>query len=379
MKFIQMGMVVSVFFACVSSVEAATLYMDPNTAAINRGDTISVTVRLDTDEEECVNTIDGVINYTDNLVPVDTSRGSSILSIWLEEPVIDKANRTITFAGGIPNGYCGRIIGDPRLTNHVLELVFTAPGMQIGTPESGNVGKVTFGDGTRVLLNDGFGTDAPLKLFDSKIDISKSLSNTISNEWNDRVNADNTPPQKFAINLDRTSNAFSNRYFISFNTTDKQSGIDYYEVIEEPLEEKSFFSWGAATAPWARVQSPYVLNDQSLNSIIRVRAFDKAGNEYIAVLIPDESQRSLSGNTLALIIGVSLGLVILLGLITLVWFIFRRRQRSRAEDSHSTTEADDMEFEEYEEEDETEFEDDEEVEYEDDEEDEEEYEDDNIK
>ena len=30
---------------------------------------------------------------------------------------INKENRTVTFAGGIPNGYCGRVNGDPKLTN----------------------------------------------------------------------------------------------------------------------------------------------------------------------------------------------------------------------------------------------------------------------
>lgn len=294
MKRLRYGMLVPVFFILVfGQAQAATLYMDPSSASINRGDTVSVKIRLDTDEGECVNTVDGIISYTENIVAVDTSRGSSILSLWLEEPTINKENRTVTFAAGIPNGYCGRIAGDPRLTNTVLELVFASPGLQIGTTESGNVATVAFADGTRVLLNDGFGTDAPLRLFDSQITMSKTPGNEVVNEWNDRVNADNIPPQGFVINLERTENAFSNRYFITFNTTDKQSGIDYYEVIEEPIEE-GFFNWGGVDAPWVREQSPYVLKDQSLNSIIRVRAFDKAGNEYVATLIPEESQRTLS-------------------------------------------------------------------------------------
>jgi len=321
-----------VFLSLASGTEAATLYMDPNSAEINRGDTISVSIRLDTDEGECVNTIDGVIEFTENIVPVDTSRGSSILSVWLEEPTIDKANRTITFAGGIPNGYCGRVIGDPRLTNHVLEMVFAAPGLQIGSTESGNVAEIAFAEGTRVLLNDGFGTDAALRLFDARIDISRERGNTVSNEWNDRVLADDTPPEDFTINLERSRNAFSNRYFIVFNTTDKQSGIDYYEVIEEPLDDFNLFGWGAATAPWVRASSPYVLEDQSLNSTIRVRAYDKAGNDYIATLIPDESARGLTPRNKLMIAAVISGLVLLFGVGGAVYYLLaRRRERDEVE------------------------------------------------
>lgn len=319
------------FFLLAATAEAASLYMDPGDASINRGDTISVSVRLDTDEGECVNVVDGVINYTENIVPVDTSRGSSIMSIWLEEPTIDKANRTITFAAGIPNGYCGRIIGDPMLTNRVVDLVFAAPGLQIGSTESGNVADITFATGTRVLLNDGFGTDAPLKLFDAKIEMSRTPGNQIDNEWSDRVNEDDVPPKEFSINLERTANAFSNKYFIVFNTTDKQSGIDYYEVMEEPLEEQKLFTWGRVDAPWVKAQSPYLLEDQSLNSTIRVRAYDKAGNDYVAVLVPDEAQRTMSNESkimLFIVVGV-VGLFLLAGL---AFFFWSRRRKAALDD-----------------------------------------------
>lgn len=320
------GLMVTPFF----SVEAATLYMDPNTATLNRGDSISVSVRLDTDEEECINTVDAVITYTDNIVPVDTSRGSSILSVWLEEPVIDKVNRTITFAGGIPNGYCGRIIGDPRLTNHIIDLVFSAPGLRIGSTDSGDKATIAFGEGTRVLLNDGFGTDASLRFFDANIEMAKTTGPRIINDWAEQIGADDIAPEKFSISLERTSNAFSNRYFIVFNTTDKQSGIDYYEVIEEPLEDSSLFNWGAEDAPWVKAKSPYVLKDQSLNSTIRVRAYDKAGNEYIATLVPEEGQRTLSNDNKILIALIVAGVLSLLVLVVIVLIVRRRRRSASA-------------------------------------------------
>jgi hypothetical protein len=315
-------------FCMGTTADAASLYMDPNLTELKRGDTVVVSVRLDTDEGECVNVVDGVITYSENIVPVDTSRGNSIFSLWVEEPVINKENRTITFAGGIPNGYCGRIPGDPRLTNNVVDLLFQSPGLQIGATESGNQASINFAPETHVLLNDGFGTVVQPQFFGSQILLSKEAGSQVINPWQDAVVNDQIPPEKFSITLERTTNAFSNKYFITFNTTDKQSGIDHYEVIEEALDSKNLFGWGAETAPWVTAKSPYVLDDQSLNSTIRVRALDKAGNEYIATFIPEENKRTFSyENTLIIGIGVAVALFVLLGAVLAVFLVRKRRNK----------------------------------------------------
>jgi len=321
--------------------KAASLYMEPNSVEIQLGDTIAVSVRLDTDEDECVNTIDGVITYSPNIEPVDTSRGNSIMSLWIQDPTIDKQKRTISFAGGIPNGYCGRIPGDPRLSNVIVELLFRSPGMVIGAVSDSDLALIDFSPETRVLLNDGFGTDAQLTTYGAEINLLKTVSNRLTNEWSDRVGADNLPPEKFSIYLERTPNAFSNKYYIVFNTTDKQSGIDHYEVIEESLEESNFFNWGAADAPWVKARSPYVLKDQSLNSTIRVRAIDKAGNEYIATLIPDESQRSLSTEGKIMIALVLTAVTVFFTTALIVWFWVQRRKRREENNVDKNSSVDD--------------------------------------
>jgi len=312
-------------FVCMPAMaNAATLYMDPYETTINRGDSVSVSVRLDTDEGECVNTIDGVIHYSENIQAIDTSRGNSIMSIWIEEPVIDTKNRTITFAGGIPNGYCGRITGDPRLTNHILEIVFSSPSMMIGASQVSNLAEVTWDEQTQVLLNDGFGTQAPLQKFGSTLNLTNTVGSQV-NEWAERVANDEQPPEDFSITLESTPNAFGGAYFISFNTTDKQSGIDYYEVIEEPLEDSELFSWGGVDAPWKEVASPYLLTDQSLNSTIRVRAVDKAGNVYVATVVPDTAERGITTKTKQLI-AIVIGGLVLFGAIGFAIWYWRRRK-----------------------------------------------------
>lgn len=317
------------FTMSAAQVYGATLYMDPNNAELARGDTLKVSVRLDTDEGECVNVVDGVLSYSENIQPVDISRGASILSMWVEEPVIDTTNRTITFAGGIPNGYCGRIAGDPRLTNVVVDLLFQSPGFVIGAGSATNTAEIVFAKQTQVLLNDGKGTKAPLTAYGANIELLKNAGSSINNEWGDIVGADDINPEEFSITLARIPDEHS-RYSIIFNTTDKQSGIDHYEVIEEPMVEANLFNWGREDAPWKDVKSPYQLKDQSLNSIIRVKAIDKAGNEYIAVYVPETAQRTIATETkimvavIAGVVGVLVMVVLLLTFIT-----WRRRHKER--------------------------------------------------
>jgi len=294
---------------------AATLYFDPSEGSINPGDTVVMSVRVTPDRDECVNAIDGVIEYDPQIQPVDISRGQSIMPLWVEEPTIDRANNRITFAGGIPNGYCGRIPGDPRLTNEVLKIVFQVPGTRISFGDESPTSTVRFSDLTVVYLNDGRGTLAPLRTNQAVLNVGTSPSEQVRNEWSTLVAADEQIPEEFSITLQRNDNIFSGKYFIVFNTTDKQTGIAFYEVMEEPLDEAGLFGWGAADAPWQRVRSPYVLKDQSLNSTIRVKAVDKAGNEYIATLVPEESLRSVSLITIIEYVVIAIGCVTLIGLL----------------------------------------------------------------
>ncbi len=313
------------FFLNVLTVDAALLYLEPSDSEVFRGDTKTISIRIDTDVEECINTVDAVIKYDPSIRAVDVSRGNSILKLWVEDPVINEAEHTITLAGGIPNGYCGRAPGDPSLTNVIAELVFRSPGFSIGGGESSPIASIWFDEATRVLLNDGFGTEAALRLENAKLTLQSTPGNSISDDWKGEVASDTQPPADFSITLTRDETSFSGDYFISFNSQDKQSGIDHYEVMEEPIDELYTFKWGGVDAPWKPVQSPYVLVDQTLNSTIRVKAIDKAGNETIAVLVPEEAMRTISTDRI-ITIAVS-ALIFLLFLSALIYFIIRRKGR----------------------------------------------------
>jgi len=313
----------------VLSVSAATLYMDPSSSNLARGDAQIISVRIDTDEaqDECINAVEGVLRFEGPVNPIDVSLGNSIFSIWVERPTISANGREVTFAGGIPNGYCGRIEGDPRLTNNLFDVIVRTEAI---APENNQavIATATFTDQTIAYLNDGLGTVAQLTLLPKSITVQPELSQAVLDPWRELVAADTIDPQEFSIQL--AQQPFDGRYYIVFNTTDKQTGIDRYEVIEEPISQFAAFTWGQATAPWVEARSPYILRDQSLNTIIRVKAIDKAGNEYIASYIPDKALRTTPNVQVALYILLAVSVLVLAyG----AWNYTRRQRMIREEQS----------------------------------------------
>jgi hypothetical protein len=334
---LKVAVIVGVFF-CAGSAHAATLYMDPAETHGYRADTLTMNVRLDTDEGECVNTIDATVEYGSAVAAVDVSTGDSIVSLWVETPTIDQTARTIRFAGGIPNGYCGRVPGDPRLTNIIATLVFQIPGFVVGGGDTKQA-TVTFGPTTRVLLNDGEGTDAPLRTFGGVITLDDRAGAEIQDPWTKAVGADTVPPSPFSVELVQNDQVYGGNYYIVFSTTDKQSGMDHYEVMEEPIEELSLFRWGVPDVAWAQVKSPYVLKDQNLRSVVRVKAVDKAGNERIAVFAPEEAARVIDPLAAVLVLTVATAFVLLLALVA---YVARRRFARAAARSSAPTHSDDV-------------------------------------
>src|SRR3989344_881302 len=321
---------------------AATLSIDPPDGNFGPGDTFVLTVRLDTAHDECVNAASIVVNYpTDWMKASAISKGESLFTLWPEEPMIDLDNGVVRFDGGIPAGYCGRVQGDPGKTNILAKIIFTIPGNMIGgkTASGPEALAVTFGTETKVLLNDGFGTQAPLTLVSGAY-VRELNSLGMKNEWIDLVLEDTTPPELFRIELAKEANTFQGKYFIIFSTVDKQSGVDHYEVSEDDPEQFGFVRGKKyEKALFVTAKSPYVLIDQELKSRVTVRAYDHARNISEAILPPQNGAKAPLGSSRDTMVVVRHWFSLVGGTVLAIVFVWiwlpRRKMRSEGPVSDS--------------------------------------------
>lgn len=272
-----------VLFSGLTPVQAAVLYLEPAQGEYQSGDTFMVDVRIDT-EDECINTVEANLSFSQALLKaVDFSQGNSILTLWVTLPSFNQEAGLISFSGGIPGGYCGQIPGDIGESNLLGKIIFRVVPREV----PGGSAEVVFRDDSQVLLNDGLGTPAKLTTKGAIFEILEKTE-ILKDEWQEELEKDNIPPEPFKIEINQDPAIFEGKYFITFSTTDKQTGIDYFEVAEvRPGAEPRGMGRGT-TLNWKKGDSPYLLENQDLKSIIKVRAVDKAGNERIAEYLPPQ-------------------------------------------------------------------------------------------
>lgn len=259
--------------------QAATLRFDPVTKDVGAGDVFVANIRIDVAPDECVNAASIAVSYPTNLLRLNTlSRGESIFTLWIDEK-IDHDLGQVSFTSGIPAGYCGRTAGDPGNTNIIGKLAFQYVGNQ-GNPDA----LVQFLPETEVILNDGLGTKAELNV--SNLTVKSSIAGTKKNEWLDIVNQDTFPPEPFTSEIIQDVTLEDKPYILVFDTTDKQSGVEHYELVEEDPKSFGFRFGSRVKAKMSIAKSPYVLQDQTLSSRIVVRAYDHAGNYEESILPP---------------------------------------------------------------------------------------------
>ncbi|MFC1663758.1 hypothetical protein ACFL0A_01385 [Patescibacteria group bacterium] len=293
-----------VLFSIPFVTEAVTLYLEPSQGEYQPGDTFGVEIKIDT-KEECINAIEANLSFSQILKTVDFSQGQSIITLWVNAPEINQEKGLISFVGGIPGGYCGRIPGDPEASNLLGKIIFKIPSMMVGELKE-NLAELKFLDTSQVFLNDGLGTRADLSTQGATLEIVSKRSEPLEEDWYEEIKKDTISPEPLEIEVNKTPEIFEGKYFITFFTIDKQTGLDFYEVKEEKED-------------WKESTSPYLLKDQNLKSIIKVRAVDKAGNERIAEYVPEVKIKT----TLYLTI-----IIILIGLGIILWLFRRLKMKS---------------------------------------------------
>jgi len=275
------------FFRIVDAAEL-TLYSKIQEIGLNQQ--FKVDLFLNT-EGESINALEGKILFSNELLELkEINDGGSIVSFWLDKPTtlnntninnarndtnIDmtrkdtndfthentlKERQDVVFSGIVPGGFSGE-------KGLILSLVFK-------TKKEGK----TFIEilDSKVLLNDGLGTEAKLKTENLLISINPNIS---VSEY--VIPVDKEPPEDFKPEIVSDPNIFDGKYSLIFETKDKGSGIDKYFIYENTRKRTRI-----DTKDWMIAESPYLLKDQKLRSYIYVKAVDKAGNERIVYLNP---------------------------------------------------------------------------------------------
>ena len=124
--------------------ESASLYLSPSSGSFLVGSTFTVSIFLNTEENE-INVVWADLEFPPEILQITSpTTGSSFISEWIIPPNYSNERGMVSFKGGVPGG----IITSAGLVSSVT---FRAVA-------SGKT-KIEFSDASKVLLNDGQGTD----------------------------------------------------------------------------------------------------------------------------------------------------------------------------------------------------------------------------
>lgn len=246
---------------------AARVSFSPSEQLSKQDKPYATTVVLHT-EGENINAIEGTIKLDSRLgTNIQLSDSGSIVTYWIAKPVLNGEQNVIQFSGAIPGGYTGN-------AGILFSIILPA---HSGEPIERAISVSDF----KALRNDGVGSSARVTSGSFSLgDIAGQIDEGIADQLYLNGNRkDDIAPEVFSPQISQDPNIFNNRWFISFATTDKQSGIDHYEIQETKSGSLDSGNWKTAT-------SPYELQDQELHSFVYVIAIDRQGNERIIKVFP---------------------------------------------------------------------------------------------
>ncbi len=328
----------------------ASIFVGPASGTFTVGSTFTISVYVNTGGN-AVNAIEANLAFPpDKLQVVAPTTGKSLVQIWVSQPTFSNELGTLKFQGTVPspgiNTESGlvstvtfrvkstgqaivKVLDNSRVllndgkgtdilgqtASGIYNLILPPPaGPIVASPTHPDQGKWYFGEVASFrweIPPDGKGFSYVLnnEPVDVPDDISEGLKNSITYRnlkdgihyfhikslregvWGGvshyAINFDNTPPASFEIDIspgERTSTRFP---IISFETTDRTSGVDHYELKFIPLD-RSEDAARAAEENMAVGETPFFIEASSPFSRelslgkydVVVRAHDRAGNFY---------------------------------------------------------------------------------------------------
>lgn len=322
--------------------QAAQIYLLPQEAEVGVGDTILSELRIDT-EGENVNAFDIKLFYPFDVLEIaEVIKGGSLINLWISEPSYSNDEGVLEVQGGRIGGlsgdgillkilFRGKSISSGLVTFHPTSKVLLHDGQ--GTPAQSSyspayyIVKERIADSLELtsrthptedmwyqankinimwktqnsLLYSHILSRDAVQVPDNQPDeeagaveynkpsdgiyyFSVKESSDNGESWSSistyRLLQDKTPPESFEIILGRDDSIYGGKHFITFASSDRTSGIDHYEIHEGTLMQTLI------GAKWKVIKGSYPLSDQKLNSIIKVKAVDEAGNYRVETFKP---------------------------------------------------------------------------------------------
>src|SRR3989344_9689733 len=102
--FIALIIAVFVFALATVEVNAASMYLSPETKVLSIGQTFNVDVIINTDDV-AINAAEGVIHYQTSVLELErVDVSNSVFNFWIENPSGGGETGTVSFIGGTPKG-----------------------------------------------------------------------------------------------------------------------------------------------------------------------------------------------------------------------------------------------------------------------------------
>lgn len=310
---------------------AATLYLLPQSIEISLDKSVLLELRLEA-KEESVNSVEAHLFYPNDLLEIqDVSLGGSFLDLMVRNPEIDKTAGVISIYGGTTRGFSGdglaakirvsgkktgegqiKFISGSRVLLHdgkgtPAPLSFLEGNFQIRPPAEKKVGissgncpdqdkwcgwnnldlfwETEPGVSYSYVLShesaaqpDAIAKEAIGQIRYQNLEdgayyfrLAKIEGNEAKSLGKFQAFIDATDPEPFEIKIGE----IEGKKYAVFTTFDRMSGISHYEIQEGAGNKQPAGGWKIG-------ESPYLLENQTLQGIIKVRAYDKAGNERMA-------------------------------------------------------------------------------------------------
>jgi hypothetical protein len=250
-------LIATALLACALPARAATIGVD----VVRMDDGwFRADVTLDPEGDD-LNAVSGTLTFDASLLELKRLEDRSTVTLWVERPALARTGE-VDFAGTVPGGF-----GAEPVT------LFSAAFQETGT----GAARIGFRDAL-ALKDDGAATPASLRIVPSELSVQGHRPGDPAPAL-----ADDVPPEPFDPQVARDPSLFDGVWFLSFAAQDKESGIAGYDVAEsltfvEPNR--------LGSERWRAAESPYRLQDQSLESWIYVRAVDRSGNVRIETRPP---------------------------------------------------------------------------------------------